>query len=76
MVAIFCPECGSDNVIVSGNSKHHNDINIYVRRRKCLNCNYIFKTVEMLSEDYNDSMAITNAITKAVTNYLDGRNIK
>lgn len=44
-----CPKCGSVNITVS-DTMHGSSSDIF-RRRRCLDCRYKFRTVEIVAED-------------------------
>lgn len=49
--AVFCPTCETKMKTVQGASFLHENQLLYWRRKKCLNCGWLQKTVEVPAEN-------------------------
>ena len=67
---IRCPKCDADSR-TTGYSRYIKDNNMYIRSRKCINCDYKFKTVELMSDDYNNAIDLYNDFTKLMKKFVD-----
>lgn len=62
-VGIACPRCGSRDQFVNVEEiKHSPAINVIERLRKCIICNKLYKTTELLNEHLDIYLADAKAL--------------
>jgi len=69
---ILCPKCGSDSR-TTGYRKYKEENNLYSRGRKCINCGYRFKTIEIEECKLDRAIELEKTLSDLVEKMLKNR---
>jgi len=57
-----CPKCGHRENKTTSSSRYEPERNIYIRRRRCDNCEHVFVTYEVMAKSYDSAIMVAKGI--------------